>query len=372
MKVTASRDRLAQGLTTVSRAVSARTTLPILSNVLLETGADGLHLTATNLEITIRVTVPAQVQSEGRVTVPARLLADLVAQLPSEDVSLTLDEKTSTLNVRCTQHNHNVKGIDAGEFPSLPSGDGGFTLRIPAGRLAQAVEQTVMAASTDEARPVLTGVQVQIKPQEIVLAATDGHRLAVKTLRIATEGEVSVDPLIVPRRALEELGRIIKSSEGDVEVSVSAQRNQLSFRADGVELSSRLIEGTYPNYTQVIPSAGHTTVHSDRRDLLQKARTVALMARDSANVVKLKTGEGSLVLTAHTNEVGDSQVEVPADIEGADLQIAFNARYLLDVLDVLGTDAVSLQFQGPLNPGLVKPDQGDDYLYVIMPVRVAI
>ncbi|MHB8573465.1 MAG: DNA polymerase III subunit beta [Candidatus Dormibacteria bacterium] len=371
MKVIASRERLAQGLQTVARAVSTRTTLPILNNVLVEAGDQGLVLTATNLEIGIRVELEARCEEAGRITVPARLLTDLVVQLPNEDVTLVLDTKTSTLNVRCTQHNHNIKGIDAAEFPPLPQTGEGSTFEITREQMVQAIEQTVPAASQDEARPVLMGVLTQLEDGRITFAATDGHRLAVKKLS-AAGANGHAESLIVPRRALEELGRVLKGDGDAVQVTVSGQRNQISFRSGRVELSSRLIEGTYPNYAQVIPNGGLTTVHVDREDLLHKARAVGLMARDSANVLKLKTGEGVLVLTAHTNEVGDSQVEVPAEIEGADLGIAFNARYLIEVLEVLGSQQAALKFNGPLSPGLITANGDDDYLHVIMPVRAPI
>src|SRR2546427_615268 len=236
--------------------------------------------------------------------------------------------------------------------------------------MVSAVEQTQMAASTDEARPVLTGVLVQVQGGNLTFAATDGHRLAVRKLGAAGAADLEAS-LIVPARALAELSRVLKGEPGRVEVIISKARNQIFFRAGSSELTSRLIDGKYPNYAQVIPSKSSTTVKVSTSELTQTVRAVSLFARDSANVIRVKAQSGSLVLSATTNEVGDSRAEMAADVEGSDIQIAFNARYVLDALGVLGENEVELLFDGPLSPGLLRPPGKEHYLYVIMPVRVA-
>jgi len=370
LKITCQPSTLSQALQIVSRAISTRTTLPILNNILLETTGEGLALTATNLEIGIRKVVAAEVAEEGSTTVPARLLTDFVGTLPEKELEMSLDLPTQTLSLKCARFDTHVKCIEAEEFPPGPRPDEGDRLSIPLDELLAAIEQTQMAASTDEARPVLTGVLLHIDAQGQTLAATDGHRLAVRKLQARGGSELEAR-LIVPARALAELPRAFRGESGEVEVIVSKARNQIFFRAGTSEVTSRLIDGTYPNYTQVIPTKSSTTIRVSTAELTQTVRAVSLFARDSANVIRLKTETGGLVLSATTNEVGDSRAEVTADVDGSDIQIAFNARYILDALAVAAEDQVELLFDGPLSPGLIRPPGSDQYLYVIMPVRVA-
>ena len=370
LKLTCQPSTLSQALQIVSRAISTRTTLPILNNILLETTAEGLALTATNLEVGIRKVVAAEVAEEGSTTVPARLLTDFVGTLPEKDLEMTLDLPTQTLSLKCARFDTHVKCIEAEEFPPGPRPDEGDRLSIPLDELLAAIEQTQMAASTDEARPVLTGVLLHIDAQGQTLAATDGHRLAVRKLQAKSGNELDAR-LIVPARALAELPRAFRGESGEVEVIVSKARNQIFFRAGSSEVTSRLIDGTYPNYTQVIPTKSSTTIKVSTAELTQTVRAVSLFARDSANVIRLKTETGGLVLSATTNEVGDSRAELGAEVDGSEIQIAFNARYVLDALSVMEAEQVEFKFDGPLSPGLIKPPGSDDYLYVIMPVRVA-
>jgi len=370
MKVTVTAGSLGQGLHVVSRAVSSRTTLPILNNVLMQTSPEGLQLTATNLEIGIRQLIPAEVQEEGGITVPARLLTDFVSSHPNEPLSMALDKKTQSLSLRSAKFDASIRGIDPADFPPVPSGGEGRKVKIDQGDLRDAIEQTVIAASSDEGRPVLTGVYVQLNGGKATFAATDGHRLAVKTLAFTADGG-ETDNVVIPARALTELSRILKVGGDAIDVTVGPQKNQVYFKTGDVELMSRLIEGTYPNYQQVIPAQSTTTITAKTQDLLYTTKMVSLFSKDAANVIKFKTEGGKLTLTANTSEVGQNVADVEAKIEGQDLQVAFNSKYLLDVLAILGTDEVQLGFTGPLNPGIVRPVGKDDYLYIIMPVRVA-
>jgi DNA polymerase-3 subunit beta len=370
LRVTCQPSTLSQALQTVSRAISTRTTLPILNNILLETTSDGLALTATNLEVGIRKVVTAEVAEEGSTTAPARLLTDFVGSLPDESLEMTLDASTQTLSVRCGRFDTHIKCIEADEFPPGPRPEEGDRLTIPLDGLLRAVEQTQMAASTDEARPVLTGELLHIEGRQLVLVATDGHRLAERKLSAAAGDELEAR-LIVPARALGELPRAFRGESGDVEVLVSKARNQVFFRAGTSEVTSRLIDGQYPNYSQVIPSKSSTVVRLPTLELTQTVRAVSLFARDSANVVRIRAQSGSVVLSATTNEVGDSRAELDAEVEGPEIQIAFNARYMVDALSVMECEQVELKFDGPLSPGVIKAPSSDDYLYVIMPIRVA-
>ncbi|MBO0684056.1 MAG: DNA polymerase III subunit beta [Candidatus Dormibacteraeota bacterium] len=370
MRLTCQPSILSQALQTVSRAISTRTTLPILNNLLLETTAEGLALTATNLEIGIRKVVPAEVGEEGSTTAPARLLTEFVGTLPDEPLELSLDQGTQTMGVRCGRFDTHIKCIEADEFPPGPRPDEGDRLTIRMEDLLNAVEQTQMAASTDEARPVLTGELLHIQPGKLVLVATDGHRLAERRLAAGVADGLDRH-LIVPARALGELPRAFRGESAEVEVIVSKAGNQVFFRAGTSEVNSRLIDGNYPNYEQVIPTKSSTTVRVRNTELTQTVRAVALFARDAANVIRVRAGSGSLVLSAMTNEVGDSRAELAADVDGAEIQIAFNARYVLDALAVIPGEEAELRFDGPLSPGLITAPGSDDYLYVIMPVRVA-
>ncbi|HEY0492123.1 MAG TPA: DNA polymerase III subunit beta [Candidatus Dormibacteraeota bacterium] len=370
MKVTVTAGSLGQGLHVVSRAVSSRTTLPILNNVLMQTSSEGLQLTATNLEIGIRQLIPAEVQEEGGITVPARLLTDFVSSHPNEPLSMALDKKTQSLSLKSAKFDASIRGIDPADFPPVPSGGEGRKVKIDQAELRDAIEQTVIAASSDEGRPVLTGVYVQLNGARATLAATDGHRLAVKTLNVSGDAG-DVDTVVIPARALTELSRILRPGGEAIDVTVGPQKNQVYFKTGDVELMSRLIEGTYPNYQQVIPAQSTTTITAKTQDLLFTTKMVSLFSKDAANVIKFKTEGNRLTLTANTSEVGQNIADVEAKVDGQDLQVAFNSRYLLDVLAVLGTEEVQLGFTGPLNPGIIRPVGKDDYLYIIMPVRVA-
>src|SRR5258708_6903208 len=370
MKVTCRPSVLGQALQVVTRATTSGTTLPILKHILIETTTEGLALTATNLEIGIRKLVPAEVSMEGSTTAPARLLTDFVSTLPDQDLEMSLDGPTQSLSLRCARFDTHIKCIEAEEFPPGPKPDEGDRLEVALDDLVSAVEQTQMAASTDEARPVLTGVLVQVQGGNLTLAATDGHRLAVRKLAASGAADLEAS-LIVPARALAELSRVLKGEPGKVEIIISKARNQIFFRAGTSELTSRLIDGKYPNYAQVIPSKSSTKVRVSTSELTQTVRAVSLFARDSANVIRVKAEAGALILSATTNEVGDSKAEMAANVDGSDIQIALNARYVLDALGVIGTDEVDLLFDGPLTPGLLRPPAKEHYLSVTIPLRVA-
>jgi DNA polymerase III subunit beta len=371
MKATVSSSALSGALGLASRAVSPRSTLPILGNVLLETTDTGLRLTATNLDLAISVTVAATVLEEGRTTVPARLLSEYVSSLAEAPCTMELDPATQILRLQCGVHRTNLHGIDAVEFPPLPSREDGATIEADSQTLQNAITQTVMAASADEASPVLTGVLLQIDGTRLTLAATDRHRLAVKTIDVSVNGSLPVTSVIVPARHLGEVARAATPNRPTVTIAFSEQRNQVFFTLKDVEISSRLIEGTYPNYAQVIPGESATVVSLPTAALLREARTAAVLARDAANPVRMQVGEGTLTLRAQTAEVGDDEAPLTATVQGDDVQIAFNARYVLDALSVLDSDEVQLSFNGALHPGVIRPAGRDDYLCIIMPVRVA-
>lgn len=371
LRCTISPGALSSSLALVSRAVSARSTLPVLSNVLLETQAEGLRVTATNLDLTISAVVPATVLEEGRITVPARLLSEYVASLDETPCTLEVDARTQVLHVTSGTLTTNLHGIDAVEFPPLPARDAEAAIEVDAAQFQQGVAQTSVAASGDEQTPVLTGVLLQIEAGRVTLVATDRHRLAVKHLGAEVrEEEAAGGSVIVPARHLSEVARAVNPTRPRIGIAFSEGRNQVFFTLTDVEIASRLIEGTYPNYAQVIPAASATKVVLASDVLRRSARTASVLARDAANPVRLRAAPGELELRAQTAEVGDHDAPLAARVEGEEVQVAFNARYLLDALQAIDADEVELGFNGPLQPAALRPHGRDDFLSVIMPVRV--
>lgn len=362
-------ENLARGLSIVSRAVSSRSTLPVLANVLLKTEDAGLKLTATNLEIGITYWVPGKIDEDGAVTVPARLLTDLVGSLPSgEKVELEVTAG-DTLHVQAGRFQTHIKGIDADEFPAIQTAGDRPTTRIAQNVLRRALAETAFAAATDEARPILTGVLARFEGDKLTLAAADNYRIAVKTIPILDA--VPETSVVIPARALNELARVLADVEDPVEVVLAAGRNQVLFHLDGVDLVSRLIDGQFPNYQQVMPQSHATRAVLDREELLRAVRPAALIAHESANIVKLQIGgdsEPGITVSANA-EVGDHVGQVEAAVEGDGTTIAFNARYLADVLTNVSAEQFTLELNGPLSPGVFRPVGDDQYVHVVMPVR---
>jgi DNA polymerase-3 subunit beta len=362
-------ENLARGLSVVSRAVSSRSTLPVLANVLLRTEDAGLKLTATNLEIGITSWVPGKIDEEGAITVPDRLLTDVVAGLPpGERVELTV-ETGNSLHVKAGRYQTHLRGIDAEEFPVIPSAGDRPTTRVEQKAMRRALGEVAFAAATDEARPILTGVLTRISGDRLTLAAADNYRIAVKSLPVLSPTEETI--FVVPARSYQELMRILSDSEEPVNVMLAQAKSQVIFSVEGTELVSRLIDGQFPNYQQVLPTSHASRAVVDREDLLKAVRLSALIASTAANVIKLKVGEdGSDAITIAANsDSGDAEGEVEAQLEGDGVTIAFNARYLTEALQNLSSDQLALEFSGPLSPGVLKPTDDPDYVHVIMPVR---
>lgn len=369
LAVTLDPAELAAALGAVSRAISTRTTLPILQHVLVEATDEGLALTATNLEIGIRKVVPAEVTAQGATTVPARLLTDFVGCLPNAPLALALDDTTLTL--KCGQFDTRIRCVPSDEFPPGPTADGASRLTIPLDGLLRAIEQTSIAASTEEARPVLTGVLLEIEGTTLSLVATDGHRLAEKRVTL-DGGDTGIDgaKLIIPARALAELARVFRGESGNVDLLLAKARNQAFFRAGTSEVTSRLIDGQYPNYTQVIPSGTATTiVRASVAELRAAVKAVAPFARDAAHMIRLLVDHGRLAVTASA-EAGDGRGEMDVVTEGEPVEIAFNGAYVLDALASVTGDTVELHLFGPLSPTLMRAPGDRDWLHVLMPIRV--
>jgi len=368
VKLSVMQENLARGLSVVSRAVSNRS-LPVLTNVLLKTEDGGLKLTATNLEIGITYWVPGKIETDGATSVPARLLTDLVNSLPGgEPIILELGDG-ETLHIQAGRYESNIKGIPAEDFPTVQTAGERPITRVAQKILRQALDETAFAAASDEARPILTGVLCRFEGETVTFAAADNYRIAVKTIPILDPvGETSV---VIPARALNELVRILGDTDDPVDVVLAQGRNQVLFHLEGIDLVSRLIDGQFPNYQSVLPKTHTTRAILDREELLRAVRPAALIAHESANIVKLQiasNGESGITVSANA-EIGDHVGEVEATVEGDGTSIAFNAKYLADVLERVTADQFALELQGPLAPGVFKPIGDDNYVHVVMPVR---
>ena len=377
MKITCKQQDLSRGLTAVSHAVSSRSTLPILSNILLATDQGRLKLAATNLEIGINCWVDAQIHEEGTTTVPAKLLTDLVSGLPQAPVDISVAEDTNLLTIKSSGSIANIKGMDASEFPLIPSAEGGEPpVLLDAVLLKEMIAEVAFAAADDDSRPVFTGVQVQVNEEKITFAAADAFRLAVRVAPLPGDDHPRGD-ILVPARTLTELARILPA-EGPVEMIVTPNRSQVLFHTPQLDLVSRLIDGTFPNFRQIIPKEHATRAVVETKLFAEAVKRAALFARDSSNItrVKISPGEndglepGALTVEATAEDLGDNTSTVNAAVDGPELQIIFNVKYLADVLAVIGTPEVALEANGATKPGVIKPVGASDYTYVIMPMHI--
>ena len=377
MKITVMQEQLQKGLAHVSRAVATKTSLPVLSNILLATDRGQLKLAATNLEVGITCWIDCAIDEEGAVTVPARLLTDFVGNLPNEAVKLELDRRTLALHVRAARSKATVRGIDAEDFPAIPTVDGKPTALIAPDVLREAIGQVVFAAATDESRPVLAGVHLRFSGEQVALSAADGFRMAVRVAGLAGPAAEEV-AIIVPARALNELARVLGDATDPVEIVVTRGRNQLLCRTGNIEFLSRLIDGSFPDWRQIVPNNYTTRAVLGRDQLLSATKLASYFARDNNDVVKLslKPGDGqyapgSLTISANAAEVGDNTSDIDAAVEGPEGQIAFNVRYLNDVLGALKTPQVALEMQNSASAGVLRPVGNTDSTHVIMPMHLA-
>ena len=375
MKVSCLQENLSRGLGTVARAVAPRSTLPVLSNVLVASDKGRLRLSATNLEMGISYWIGAKIEEEGATTVPARTFVDLVNTLPNDTVLMELTVRNQTLNVRCGAFNNDIKCIDAHDFPPLPPSelDDGLDLNIE--DLRKMINQVTLAASTDDARPVLTGVLVEVEGSEMTFAAADGFRLSV---RKATLSSAAPEPIhaIIPARALNELARIVGTGEDSVTMTMPPNRGQVIFRAKDVEVVSQLIEGTFPDYRGIIPANHVTRTILPTSAFLKACKAADIFAREAAHSARLRVTPGTdlepgtVEVSATAAETGSNETTVDATIEGDPVEIAFNVRFLVDVLSVIDTPNVALETTGPSAPGVLRPVGQDDFLHVIMPMHL--
>ncbi len=341
--------------------------MPILSNILLEAAENGVKLAATDLELGIQTSVAATVEEGGAITLPARLLAEIAASLPQATVRLRVERGGNRAEIQCEETVFEILGLPAEDFPLLPEPEAAEVISLEAPLLRGMIRQTVFAVSTDETRPFLTGVHVAAEDRMLRLVATDGGRLSLRSAALdqAVRQKFAV---IVPAKTMHELARLLAGAGGSVTVALA--ENHLVFMLPEVRLVSRLIAGQFPNYEQVIPQGFKQRLRLQTERFLRAVRRAAITARDSANVVRLAARGSELTITSNTPEVGKTVERLPVQAEGETVEIAFNARYLIDCLSVLETDEITFELSGPLSPGAIRPVGQEDYIYVLAPVRV--
>jgi len=375
MKLSCLQENLNKGLSVVGRAVATRTTLPITNNVLLATDQSRLKLVATNLEMAISCWIGAKVEEEGTITIPARLLTEFVSSLPSDRVDISLTPRTKSLGLKCARFEARISGVDAKDFPPIPKVDEGITTKVEVEALRQGISQVVFAAATEESRPVLTGVNAEFDGDLLTLAAADGFRLAVYKLALAVPVSQKTE-VIIPARTLAELNRLMADQEEAVEITVNPNKSQALFRLKNIELVSQLVQGTFPKYAQLIPQSYNTRAVVDVTEFLRAARTASIFARDGSGIVRLviAPGEeltpGKVTISARSEEIGDDIGEIDAIVGGEEAKIAFNGKYLIDVLGVLHETQVALEITNPSSPGVIRPVGVDNYIHVVMPMFV--
>ena len=375
MKLSCLQENLNRGLNVVGKAVATRPTLPITSNVLVATEQNRLKLVATNLEMAISCWIGAKVEEEGAIAVPARLITDFVNSLPGEKIDISLSPRTKTLELRCARFQARMSGVDAKDFPPVPQIEEGITTTVEVEALRQGISQVVFAAATEESRPVLTGVDAQFDDNLLTLAAADGFRLAVYKLPLATPVSQKAE-VIIPARTLAELSRLAAEQEEAVELTVNPDKSQALFKLHDIELVSQLVQGTFPQYSQLIPQSSSTKAVVDIAEFLRATKTATIFARDGSGIVRLMIAPGGdltpgkMTVSARSEEVGDDVGEIDAIVDGEEAKIAFNGKYLVEVLGVLRESKVALEMTTPSSPGVLRPEGADNYIHVVMPMFV--
>ncbi|GMQ78859.1 MAG: DNA polymerase III subunit beta [Anaerolineae bacterium] len=374
MKVSCLQENLAKGLSIVGRAVSSRSTLPVLANVLLATDEGRLKLSATNLEIVITCWIGAKVETEGAITVPARTFSDLVNALSPERIDLTLDEQTNTLHIESARSEANLKGIDASEFPIVPEPSADNRFQVETDVLKNMIDQVAFAAATDDARPTLTGVLTKLADDKITMAATDGFRLSIKSTKLA---DFSADPIevIIPARALNELSRIVDDETEKIFISMPEGRNQVVFDMENIVLVTQLIDGNFPDFQPVIPQRFATRTILNAGEFTKACKMAEIFARESSYTARVRIEPGNelmpgyATISATSAETGDNVAQIDATVEGDEIEIAFNVRYMGQVLAVMGTPQVALETTASTEPGVIRPVGDDDFVHIIMPMH---
>jgi DNA polymerase III subunit beta len=368
LKVSCPQQALLESVQVVSRGVSGRSTQPVQNNILLEAKGKTLRLLATDLEyLSLEAVIEAEVQEEGATTVPARLLAEVINALPNDAVNL-LASDTHGVNISCGRSKYDIRGLSAADFSTLPELNDPIRFEMSQGALLKVLNRTVFATSRDETRPILTGALFNISSGSLEVVSTDTYRLALQTTPLEVELP-DTRGAIVSRRVLSEVMRILQHDNQEP-VAFAISGNQIEIKVGNLTIGSRLIEGQFVNYGKVIPTAYERRLTVNLKEMNAALHRALIVAREDANRVVLRSEGGNLLLTANSQDVGNLEESLPVQLEGEDAEIAFNARYLLDMLDAVDAEAICMELSGPLNSGIIKPAGEEGYLYVLMPMQI--
>lgn len=372
MKLSCIQSNLRKGLATVSRAVATRSTIPETQNVLIATDNGRLRLTATNLEIAITTWIGAQIEEEGSVTIPARMLSDFINSLPDKKVEIETVANPIGLKIHCANFDAQMNGIDPENYPPIPNISDGPKISISSSDFKSSLSRVRFAVATDESRPALTGVKVDIKGNEFTLASADGFRLAIETgnCESSVEEDVSV---IVPGRTMNEIFSLLGTDSGMLDMTVTEQKSQALFKFGDVEVVTQLIQGNFPDYERLIPGEKGTICRVNREEILQATNAASVFARDGSGIIRMvsdDTDEGSIRIMSQAEELGSNESRVNASIEGEETRIAFNSKFLNEILSVLDGDEVEIETMSPSSPGVFRSAANSGYLHIIMPMFV--
>ncbi|MFC1647376.1 DNA polymerase III subunit beta [Patescibacteria group bacterium] len=368
MKVFCDQKDLSYALNTVNKAISPNNTLPVLNNILLKAENKKLYLSATNLELAISLFIDADVRNEGSITVPARLLTNHVSLLQDGQLEMTISDGLA-LAIKSKGSETKMKGINADEFPLIPKIENPKVVKISAKDLNKAITRTVFAASQNPAKPVLSGVNFIVDKDIMKVVATDSYRLAEQKINLKDKVDFSVQS-IIPARTVQELGKVV-GREDDKDVEMEFSDSQILFKIGNTEITSRLIEGAFPAYEKIFPKTSKTKIEVGIEEFIQTVKRVSLFARENNNNIKLAaTNDGKLTISTDETKVGEEKAEVDVEVSGENNKIALNAQYLGDVLSYLDIDRARVELNDKLSPAAIKPCKDDDYVYIIMPLKV--
>ena len=376
MKISCLQQNLSRGLAIVGRAVATRSNLPVLQNVKISTQNDMLVLTGTNLDIAITTKIGAQIEEEGEITIPARLLTDFVNTLPDDRIDIESSADLMSVSLKCLRFEANINGTDPAEFPPIPTVDEGSTIKIDPQILKETVDYVAFAAATEDSRPVLTGIKVEVNNDDFTFAAADGFRLAVYQGKLVDSIDDNFE-FIIPARSMQEIGRFIGTDSSPVEFIVTPAGTHALFNIGNVEIVSQLMPGSFPNYRSLIPENYKNQVLADLSDFTNAVKTASIFARDGSGIVRIQivnNGDSAgLSISSRAEELGENQGEIDARVEGEvdeESRIAFNNKYLADVLDVLGDGEVVFEMTGASSPGVLRSISKPGYTHVVMPMFV--
>ncbi len=367
MKVEVNRKEFYDGIQQVKQAVSSKTSMPILSGILLATEENRLKLVGTDLEIGIESFVDVTVQESGAIVLPAQTLTRIVRELPNEQITLTTDDSTNTAQINCGHSKFNIHGSEADEFPTLPDLEDGIEFEVEQELFTNLIKQTEFAVSQDESKPFLTGGLLELNGSSVNLVATDTYRLAYRG-EIIEGVDLEPEEVIIPDQTLSNIKKLAEPDDEET-IEVLITDNQALFTFSGLTMVSRLIEGEFPDYQQVIPDNNQTEVVADTKELLSSLKRAALVAREDSDTVKFDLRADKLIITSNAPEVGQAYEELTVEAKGDEIEFAFNANYMIDCLKAISAEQVTLHFADALSPGIVKPKSETEYVYVVMPVR---